>query len=552
VTEGKTAMAERRRNPSDRTRREFIQGVGLGGLALVLGGPLAAACAPGTGGVGGDSSPKKGGSFIVAMDADAPNLNPMTSQVLQTFYPSNQIFDTLVKYDKDFQPIPWLARSWKISPDGKTFEFTLAQGVKWHDGKPFSSDDIRYTFEEAGPKYSNTYTLVMKDLESIDAPEGKVVFHFRQPVGALMAYLGDPNFNILPKHIYSGTDPRTNNANSEPVGTGPFMFKEWARGDHLTLARNSSYWQKDLPYLDEIVFRTIPNAAAAVAALQQGDISFLLTRIPPVDAQRLKSVSGITTLSPSVLARTLDLWPNLRNAPLRDLKVRQAINIAVDRPRMVQSIAFDQTVTARGPIGTTSPYFDSSLPELKRDVQKANDLLDAAGYRRAGSGTRFPLNLRVVASVDQFAKTAQIVKENLADVGIDVTIVAAETTTTLDAIFKRWDFDLAIYSMPLGPEPSLQLPAWLGTTGINRAYFSNAQGYSNDTVDSLTAQAQRTVERKDRMDLYKKIQQQIMADLPLIPLWEPIFISGYRNEFRNAFTAPDDRYLNWTETWKGA
>ncbi|HZT97515.1 MAG TPA: ABC transporter substrate-binding protein [Chloroflexota bacterium] len=532
------------------TRRQFLRGVGYGGVALSLAGPLAACEHGRTSGSPVATSPKKGGTLVVAMDADAPNLNPMTSQVLETFYPSNQIFDTLVKYDAKFNPIPWLARSWTISGDGKMFSFVLANGVQWHDGQPFSSADVAYTFQEAGPKYSNTYTLVMEHLESLDASDpGRVVLRFSEPAGALLAYLGDPNFNILPKHIYSGTDPRTNPANSHPVGTGPFMFKDWVRGDHLTLSRNANYWQKNLPYLDQIVFRPIPNPAASVSALQQGDVGFVLTQIQPVDAQRLKSNHQIVTLSPSVLARTLDLWPNLRHMPLNQLKVRQAISLAIDRPRMVRDIAFNQTVTARGPLGSKSPYFDTSLPELKRDVSKANQMLDEVGLHRHGN-FRLSLNLRVVSSLDQFVKTAEIVKENLADVGIDINIIAAETTTTLDAIFKRWDFDLAVYSIPLGPEPSLQLPAWLGTVGINHAYFSNAEGYSSSTVDQLIAEAQHTVDHSTRAALYKRIQVQIMKDLPLIPLWEPIFISGYRTEFHDPFLAPDDRYINWAMTWE--
>jgi peptide/nickel transport system substrate-binding protein len=535
-----------------KTRREFLWGASVAGAAAVLAGPLAA-CGGGQPQGGGSSpgGPAKGGTLVVALDADAPNLNPMTSQVLQTFYTTNQIFDTLVKYDRSFKPIPWLARSWKISQDGKTFDFELASGVKWHDGTPFTSADVAYTFAEAGPKYSNTYTLVMKDLEGVEATDpSRIVLHFSQPVGALMAYLGDPNFNILPKHIFSGTDPRTNPANSKPVGTGPYMFKEWARGDHLTVDRNPSYWQPNLPRLDQLVFRPTPNPAAAVSALEQGDVGFVITEIQPVDAQRLNGSRSVTTLSPSVLARTLDLWPNLRNGQLAKLEVRKAISLAMDRPRMVQNIAFGQTTTARGPIGRKSPYFDASLPELKRDVKKANSMLDAAGVRRGSDGNRLSLTLRVVSTQDQFVKTAEIAKENLADVGIAVNIVAAETTTTLDAVFKRWDFDLAVYSMPLGPEPSLQLPAWLGTAGINHAYFSNAQGYSNAQVDDWTAQAQRTVDRGQRQALYNRIQERIMADLPLIPLWEPIFVSGYRNELQEAFTAPDDRYLTFATTWR--
>jgi peptide/nickel transport system substrate-binding protein len=539
----------------DISRRRFLGTIGIGGAAALA----LAACGGGSSSNTGASSSASGGSavavsnggtFVVALDADAPTLNPMVSQVNQTFWTCNQIFDTLVKYDNNFKPIPWLAKSWTVSPDGKTYEFEMNTNIKWHDGTPFSNDDIVYTFQEAGPKYSNTYGLVMKNLTSIDGSDpSKIVFAFSKPVGALMSYLGDPNFNVLPKHLFAGTNPATSAVNSKPVGTGPFMFKEWVKGDHLTLVKNPNYWQAGLPHFDTLIFRTVSNPTAAVSALKQSGVNFVMTEVPPVSAQALKSSSSITTLAPSVLARTLNLWPNLRSKTLSNLQVRQALSLVVDRPRMVTDIAFDQTTTARGPIGSKSPYFDKSLPELKQDVAKANSMLDAAGFPKT-NGTRFSLNLRVVSSQAQFVRTAQIVKENLADVGISVNIIAAETTTTLDAIFKNWDFDLAVYSMPLGPEPALQLPAWLGAAGINHAYYSNAEGYTNTTVDDLAAQAQQTADTSARSAIYNKIQQQIMVDLPLIPLWEPVLISAYSNDYGNAFLAPDDRYLSFATTGK--
>jgi peptide/nickel transport system substrate-binding protein len=542
------------RSISDISRRRFLGTVGMGGAAALAlaacGGGSSSKTSPSSSGASTTAAATNGGTFVVALDADAPTLNPMVSQVLETFWTCNQIFDTLVKYDKNFKPIPWLAKSWTVSPDGKTFEFVMNTNIKWHDGTPFTNDDVVYTFQEAGPKYSNTYDLVMKNLTSIDSSDpAKLVFSFSQPVGALMSYLGDPNFSILPKHLFAGTDVTTSAVNSKPVGTGPFMFKEWVKGDHLTLTKNPNYWQAGLPHFDTLIFRTVSNPTAAVSALQQGSVNFVMTEVPPVSAQSLRGSSSITTLAPSVLARTLDLWPNLRSPTLSKLAVRQALSLAVDRPRMVTDIAFGQTKTARGPIGSTSPYFDKSLPELKQDVAKANSMLDAAGFPKK-NGTRFTLKLRVVSSQSQFVSTAQIVKENLADIGIDINIVAAETTTTLDAIFKNWDFDLAVYSMPLGPEPALQLPAWLGAAGINHAYYSNAEGYTNTTVDSLTAQAQRTVSATARNAIYNQIQQQIMADLPMIPLWEPVLISAYSNDYANAFLAPDDRYLSFATTGK--
>jgi peptide/nickel transport system substrate-binding protein len=493
--------------------------------------------------------PTPGGTMVVAVAADPPSLNPMTSQALATWYVSNQILETLVKYDEDFAPQPSLASSWEANDEGTVYSFTLEEDVTWHDGEPFTADDVVYTFSEAGPQYSNTYKLVMKDLESVTADGNVVTFTFSQPVGSFMSYVGDPNFSILPRHIYQGTDVMTNPANMAMVGTGPYVLDEWVQGDHLSLTRNEDYWQDGLPYLDEVVFRPVSNPATAIASLQSGDIDFIMSSIPPVNAQTLQTDDSIVLTSPSVMARTLDLWFNLREAPFDDPQVREAINIAVDRQRMVDSIAFGQTSTARGPIGSTSPYFDDELPEIERDLETAGELLDDAGFPEQSDGTRFSMTLRVSTSNDQFVRTAEVVRENLSDIGIDVEVIAAENTATLDAIFTNWDFDAAIYSMPLGPEPSLQLPAWLGEAGINHAYFSNAGGYVNAEVDALTAEAQQTVDVDERTALYAEIQQLVMADLPMVPLWEPVFITGYGTSYQNAFVAPDDRYLTFATTY---
>ena len=525
------------------------RGLRAGVLALAVAASLVAcASSPASPNTAATGEPTQGGTMVVAVSADPPSLNPMTSQALATWYVSNQILETLVKYDENFEPQPGLASSWEVNDEGTVYSFTLQEGVTWHDGEPFTADDVIYTFNDAGPEYSNTYKLVMNDLESVTAADNVVTFTFSQPVGSFMSYVGDPNFSILPKHIYEGTDVTTNPTNMAMIGTGPYVLDEWVQGDHLTLVRNEDYWQDGYPYLDSLIFRPVSNPATAVASLQSGDVDFIMSAIPPVNAQALESDENVVLDSPSVMARTLDLWFDLREAPFDDVRVREAVSLALDRQRMVDSIAFGQTSTARGPIGTTSPYFDEDLPEIEQDLEAAGDLLDDAGYPLDGD-TRFTMELRVSTANDQFVRTAELVRENLSDIGIDVEVVAAENTATLDAVFTNWDFEAAIYSMPLGPEPSLQLPAWLGETGINHAFFSNAGGYTNPEVDALTLEAQATVDVDERTALYGEIQEIVMADLPMVPLWEPVFISGYRSEFGNAFTAPDDRYLTFTTTY---
>ncbi len=502
-------------------------------------------------GMAQQQTPRRGGTLVVALDADPPSLSPIINEVLQTMYPANQIFETLVGYDEKFNPIPRLATSWTISADNKTVRFNLARNVKWHDGRPFSSADVKFTFETFGPRYSASYKPVFETLETVDTPDANtVVLRFSKPNGVLLSFLGDPPFIIVPRHIFETGDGRTNPGNIRAVGTGPFKLREWVRGDYLTMVRNDDYYQSGLPYLDQVTFRVIPNSASQIAALERGEVSMVLTRVSPVDARRLQNSPAIKVVAPSVLARILALWPNLRGKPLNSLRVRQAISLAMDRPRMVEQIALGQSVTARAPIGSTSPYFDSSLPELKRDLTAANRLLDEAGLTRGAGGVRATLRLHHVSTIPDFVATGQIVKENLEDVGIRVNIVSGEVSTTLDAIFRNWDFDLAIYTAPMGPEPGTRWSTWLSTDGLTRAYFTNSTGYQNLRVDRMVRDSVAVVDKEKRTAIYHQIERIIMADLPLIPLWEPKFLSGYRTEFEGAFIQPDDRFINFARTWQ--
>ncbi len=496
-------------------------------------------------------TPRRGGTFVVALDADPPSLNPIINEVLQTMYPANQVFETLVGYDDKFNPIPRLAESWTVSQDNRTVRFNLARNARWHDGRPFTSSDVKFTLEVFGPRYSAGYKPVFEALEAVETPDANtVVLRFSRPNGVLLSFLGDPPFIIVPRHIFETGDGRTHPGNLRPVGTGPFKVQEWVRGDHITMVRNEDYYQSGLPYLDQVIFRVIPNAASVVAALERGEISMVMTRISPIDARRFQNSPTVKVVSPSVLARILGLWPNLRTPPLNSLRVRQAISLAMDRPRMVEQIALGQASTARAPIGSTSPYFDASLPELRRNLEAANRLLDEAGLKRGPDGVRTTLRLHHVATVPDFVRTGQIVKENLEDVGIRVNIATGEVATILDAIFRSWDFDLAIYTAPMGPEPGTRWSTWLSTDGLTRAYFTNATGYQNLRVDRLVRDSVAVVDRQKRTAIYHSIQKIIMADLPVIPLWEPKFLSGYRTEFENVFLQPDDRFINFARTWR--
>lgn len=226
-------------------------------------------------------TPKYGGTLAVALP-DPGQLNPGITTSGLTHQVTGQIFNGLVRLDDKLQPQPDLATSWQVSNDNKTYTVQLAQGVRWHDGQPFSSADVKFTFENILVKFSQrTIAALGPILDGIDTPDpNTVVFRFKRPYPPFMSLVDEDNGPILPKHLYVNTDPFTNPANAKPVGTGPFRFESKADGDRITLVRNPTYFKDGQPYLDRIIFRLIANPVQALQAFQAGEIN-LLSPIPP-------------------------------------------------------------------------------------------------------------------------------------------------------------------------------------------------------------------------------------------------------------------------------
>jgi peptide/nickel transport system substrate-binding protein len=200
---------------------------------------------------------------------------------------------------------------------------------------------------------------------------------------------------ILPRHVYSEGDLQKHPANSAPIGSGPFKFKEWVRGDHVTLVRNEQYFKPGKPYLDRIVVRITPDAAAATIAFEKGEVDYFLFP-PPHELARLRQLTGVTvtTHGREGFAGIVPLIPNLRSSTLGNLKVRQAIAHAIDRGVILDKVYFGHGVIATGPISRAIGWaYNPEVPRYERDLPRANGLLDEAGYPRSPSGIRFPLSI---------------------------------------------------------------------------------------------------------------------------------------------------------------
>ncbi len=220
------------------------------------------------------ATPQAGGTLVVSIASDPGHFNPAITTGFTQHVVADSMFNGLVGLDENLQPVPDLADQWVVSDDGRTYTFNLYPGVTWHDGVPFTSADVKFSFEQVLLKYhSRTAAGLGPVLDGIDTPDDlTVVMRFKQPYAPLLRRLDVTEAPIVPKHIYEGTDPTTAEANLEPVGTGPFKFVEYAKGDQVTLERNDNYFKEGLPRLDRVVFRVIPEANSALQALQQGEV----------------------------------------------------------------------------------------------------------------------------------------------------------------------------------------------------------------------------------------------------------------------------------------
>ena len=242
-------------------------------LLLLAGGALAAA-PPGA--LAQQEAPRRGGALTVHFATEQRILNPSLQASTGVYIVGGKIQEPMLDLDAEGKPTPCLAESWDSTPDGKTITFRLRRGVTWHDGKPFTSADVQFTAMEMWKKILNYGTTLQQYLTAVDTPDPHTaVFRYERPMpaGLLLRGLTDLGY-VSPKHVYEAGDIRQNPANTAPVGTGPFRFVQYERGQHIIAERNANYWRPNMPYLDRVVWRVVTDWAAAAAQMEAGQILF--------------------------------------------------------------------------------------------------------------------------------------------------------------------------------------------------------------------------------------------------------------------------------------
>lgn len=503
------------------------------------------------------AEPAKGGTLIIGLEGEPGSLTGFMATDTAALMIASNIFNGLIGLDLDFNPTPDLAESWSVSDDGLLYSFNLVKNAKWHDGKPVTAADVEFTFNKIiAPVHPRARTW-WPNVEYAKAT-GTYTFEIKLkgPYAPFMTMIGNilgSGTLIVPKHIYEGTNPKTNPANHAPIGSGPFKFKKWSKGSHVELVRNDDYFKKGKPYLDRVIVQFVPDATARLVAFERGDIDFLHWYIVPHDqVSRLRADSRykIVDKGGEAAATNEFLLMNTRNQYLKDVRVRQALAYALERKDVQKAALFGEGKVAESHINSGLGWVYTNAYNYQQDVAKANQLLDASGFKRGGDGKRFALRIVWSSGRPYEGRAAEVIRDQLKAVGIDITIETFDRPTFIDRVFKKWDFDLAHQLFTTGPDPTISVTARYHTKQIKKAPFVNGMGYSNPELDKLFDTEFLETDRNKRREKWINIQRILMRDLPALPLFEMPIVNAVSAKFNDVITTPygyvqsrEDTYL---------
>jgi len=482
--------------------------------------------------------PKYGGTIIIGILTDVTHLNPAISTSYYIDTVSGQIYNSLMEYDyKTLEPVPELAKSWDISEDGLTYTFHLEEDVYWHDGEPFTSEDVKFTFEEITipfhPRGAATFGGI-----TFEAPdEHTFVMKLENSYAPLINYFTLWYVGIMPKHLYEGTDIINNPHNWEdPVGTGPFLLDEWVKGSHIKLVRNPNYWRKGKPYLDSVIFKIIPDTSSRLLAFENHEIDYVPLMIPNTELKRLNATEGINVVSCGAFGSMHTIQNNLDNEYLSDIRVRKAIAYAIDKDQFNELVLDDLFKVATGPLPSTSWAYNPDVEKYEQDIELANSLLDDAGFPRGTDGTRFSLRMIIgTTGRDKGVPEMEIMRSQLSEVGIDLQLEVYDEATTTQMVSMERDFDMyLIAGLSTAPDPNM-ISGYLHSNRILKddpiPGLYNVMNYNNSRVDELFELGKVETDTETRKEIYGELQEIVVDELPCYYLIEDQYFHFYWEDY---------------------
>lgn len=465
--------------------------------------------------------PRYGGVFTLPI-SDTPPLWPIKGGVYNIL-PNKVLYDTLIKYDpKTLRPVGGLAESWSVSKDGLVYTFNLRRNVKWHDGEPFDSRDVKFTFDvwmnEDVPYYLNANVKNVARVEATGPYTVKV--YMKKPTASFPVLLGY-NMAILPEHKLKNLSAKELANPTEflrnPIGTGPFKFAQKQAGSYVKFVANKDYWDGQ-PYLDAIVFKIVPDVDTQVAQVQAGDLDFAI--IEPYQLNAVKGVPGlVVNEARQVNYVYIDL--NHLNPIFKDKRVRQALTYGLNRQAIIDDLLLGKAELATGPI---SPLLDwvytDNVKQYPYDPKRANQLLDEAGWVRGPDGIRQKGGKRLSFTIE--------VDPHPIRQGIAVAAQSDWKKLGVETKIELYEYNVILAHARNKPPVYDANPNWLVTPpdpDIATYFMTDAGGnttaYSNPTVDALLEKGRAVADQDERAKIYREMQEVMAEDAPQIFLYYP-------------------------------
>src|SRR6059036_3261641 len=489
-----------------------MRNVRLTSAAILAFAVIVAACAPAGPAAKSPSSgqPKRGGTLILARSGEVTNLDPHKVPAFTSARVFELVYSYLMRLDENLGVQPDLAESVPTtSADGKTVTVKLRTGVKFYNGDPLTSADVKYTFDRIlDTKTAAVARSFFTDVDTITAPDPTtVIFNLKNPNAALIAYMAHPNTGIVSKKI--GEANADLSKKETAIGSGPFKLAEWVPDNFMRFEANKSYYVAGQPYLDGIRINVVPDESGVVAALRTKAADMAIVVDAKV-ARTLRGETGVTLSAKPSLSYNL-LFVNTKRKPFDNVKVRQAIAYAIDRKAIIDAVAFGEGEVT-GPIAPGLAQYalpTSQYPLYTRDVNKAKQLLQEANVG--------PVSFTMLTQTTEpaYAKDiAQLVKAELAEIGVDMKIETLEFTQWVDRWLKA-DFDMAPGLNGGGPDPDFYVFRYFTDDG-NLNFVTS---YKNPTSSDAIKQARATTDVAKRKDLYATAQKELVNGVPFIWLY---------------------------------
>lgn len=456
------------------------------------------------------AEPKRGGSLKFAVDRSIPSLNPFVQGESIGHALRSLIYENLLAFDRNLEILPGLASSWNVSRDGMTYSFVLRPGVRFHNGKPLSPADIKWSIEYVqDPKNGADGRPELTVIQRIDLePPDRIQIRLKSPYAAFLSSVA--SIHLFPI-VAAGSVKPNERPEAFPAGTGPFRFVEWRPGQELRVQRFDGYWQKGLPYLDEIRFPVISDATVRMNAIRAGDLD-IVARIPTEQIARIRDGKlpglGVSLAAGGDHPR---MGINHCRPPFNNLKVRQAFAYALNKQEIIDGAFSGIGTPTNQKLLRENQWFVSDLPDRKQDLAKARALLQEAGY---------PDGLKVtIPGSTGMENTLQVIQSQVKKVGIELTILIRDQVAHTAAL-RQGDFQISMSGGATSSDPDLAYYGYYYTPlPQERQLGGRTQPcYGNPRVDQLLDDARKTTDIRKRHQIYKEVIEVLQEDVADIPI----------------------------------